>query len=118
MEFVYNRIVDGGRVIGVSAFGKDITERRQAEKALVESERRLSLALEAASDGVFDWEMDTGRAYFSPRYTRCSAMPPMRSRPPLESSENWCIPRTSRLWTKFCGNTRRTGERATIWSAV
>ena len=68
MEFAYNRIVDGGRVIGVSVFGKDVTERRQAEKALLESERRLSLALDAASDGVFDWEMDTGRAYFSPRY--------------------------------------------------
>jgi PAS domain S-box-containing protein/putative nucleotidyltransferase with HDIG domain len=46
----------------------DITERRKAEEALRQSEERLSLALEAASAGTFDWNMVTGEANFSDRY--------------------------------------------------
>lgn len=39
----------------------DITERKQMEK-------RLELALEATSDGLWDWDIKTGKTYFSPRY--------------------------------------------------
>ena len=46
----------------------DVTERRRAEAALRTSEERLNLALEAANDGIWDWNVPTGEAYFSPRY--------------------------------------------------
>ena len=45
-----------------------IIRRRQAEKTLKESEERLRLALEGATDGIWDWNLKTGQAYFSPRY--------------------------------------------------
>ncbi|MCF8024766.1 MAG: PAS domain S-box protein [Desulfobacteraceae bacterium] len=46
----------------------DRTEHKQMEDALRESEQRLSLALDAVSDGVWDWRIDTNSVYFSPRW--------------------------------------------------
>ncbi|MEN6439503.1 MAG: PocR ligand-binding domain-containing protein [Syntrophobacter sp.] len=45
-----------------------IAERKRAEETLKESEERLRLALEGTSDGIWDWNLRTGKAYFSPRY--------------------------------------------------
>lgn len=39
---------------------------RQAERALHESQTYLKLALEAATMGVWSWELETGSAYWSP----------------------------------------------------
>ena len=41
-----------GKVIGVFAVARDISERRRVEKALVESEERYRTAIESASDGI------------------------------------------------------------------
>jgi len=51
----------------VAAF-LEITERKRAEEALQESEFRWKFALEGAGDGVWDWNIQTGEAYYSPRY--------------------------------------------------
>lgn len=45
-----------------------IYERERAEQTLQESEERLRLALEGTTDGIWDWNLQTGQAYFSPRY--------------------------------------------------
>lgn len=50
----------------VTVFG-DITERHRMEKALRVSEERLSLALDATSDGLWDWDITRDRIYWSPR---------------------------------------------------
>lgn len=47
---------------------RDISARKRMEKALRVSEERLKLALDAATDSLFDWNMKTGQQYFSPRY--------------------------------------------------
>ena len=39
-----------------------------AQEALRESEQRLALTLEATNDGMWDWNVPTGDAVFSPRY--------------------------------------------------
>jgi PAS domain S-box-containing protein len=47
-----------GHVIGVLVFAQDITERRQAEAALQESERQYRLLMEEASDAMVAVDMD------------------------------------------------------------
>ena len=45
----------------------DITERRKAEEALTESERRLNLALSGAALGTWDYNIQTGETHFDQR---------------------------------------------------
>ena len=57
-----------GQIIGVIGISRDITERKHVEQALVASEQRLRLAMEAANDGLWDLNIAAGQAYLSPRY--------------------------------------------------
>jgi PAS domain S-box-containing protein len=41
--------------------------RRQAEEALRESDERYALAVRVVSDGVWEWDVRSARAYYSPR---------------------------------------------------
>lgn len=43
----------------------DITEHKNIEKELLESKLRLQFALEGSQDGVWDWNIKTGKTYYS-----------------------------------------------------
>ncbi|WNF46616.1 EAL domain-containing protein [Pseudomonas sp. SG20056] len=47
-----------------------------AHRALQRSEKRLQQALEAAKDGMWDWDLQTQTLYFSPGYTALLGLPP------------------------------------------
>jgi PAS domain S-box-containing protein len=52
----------------VTLAGEMNAELRRREAALETSAERLAMVIEGSNDGVWDWELKTGRVYFSPRW--------------------------------------------------
>ncbi len=59
---------DKGETIYLIPEGRDISERIKVEQALSLSEERLSTALRAANDGLWDWRINTDENYYNPTY--------------------------------------------------
>ncbi len=59
-----------GQVIMMLAVTRDITQRKQAEQALQDSENRLKLAIKGSSDAPWDWNLEKNQIYYSPQWWR------------------------------------------------
>lgn len=56
-----------GQIIGASKIARDITERKQVEEALRESQSLLALALDSSKTAIFDWDVVTQQGRWSPQ---------------------------------------------------
>lgn len=54
----------------LTAIAHDITGRKAAERRLADSEDRLRLALDAAGQGLWDWDLTTDEVYYDATWTR------------------------------------------------
>ena len=69
VEILSDAVLDEqGEPLGLVSISQDITERKEAERALRESEERYALAVRGANDGIWDWNLRTGRIYLSERW--------------------------------------------------
>ncbi len=54
----------------IMTFFRDVTEQAEIRKDLIDSRERLHLALEAAQDGVWDWDIIQNRMVYSPAWAQ------------------------------------------------
>ena len=77
---------DGGELIAMKGTVQDITERKKTDKALRTNEERLALAQEAASMGMFDWDIIHDQAVCNERYFRIFGLEPQER---MLAEEEW-----------------------------
>jgi two-component system, cell cycle sensor histidine kinase and response regulator CckA len=70
-------------VLIVSAM--DVTAQVEVEQALRQSEQRLALALDASTDGIWDWDVPSGALYVSPSWSRMLGYEPHELEPRIET---------------------------------
>jgi PAS domain S-box-containing protein len=57
-----------GEVVGILGISRDITASRRAEEALQEVAQRLTFALEATGEGIWDWDIAAGTVKHNARW--------------------------------------------------
>ncbi len=65
-----------GRLLELQSTGRDVTEKREAERQLRDGEQRLRLALDAARMGIWEWTPATGAAAWTKRVADILAVAP------------------------------------------
>ncbi len=74
-----------GKPTGVINIVRDITKRKQSEKALQESEERMELALQGANIGLWDWNLETGQFIMDNRAIKILGQDLSGNRPDFEA---------------------------------
>ena len=79
-----------GQPVGMIAYSKDISDRKQIEEALKNSEQRLKLALKASKAGAWSWDIVTNEAFWSEENYQLMGLEPGNGR---VSNDMWlqCI---------------------------
>lgn len=84
LEVVAKHSLYQGREVRIAAL-RDITQRKQIEESLKQSEARLRLAQSASHSGVWDWDIVNNKLIWSPEYYQLYALDPN-----IEANyENW-----------------------------
>jgi PAS domain S-box-containing protein len=64
---------------------QDITKRKLAEEKVRQSEERLDLALKGARAGIWDWDVQTGKAFFDERWAEIVGHNPDELKPDIQT---------------------------------
>ena len=97
----YGRVVEGGKLVAPAQYLRqdnngrvlevktslmpsggwvrtyaDVTDYMDAQRRLHDSEERLRLMLLGSNDGAWDWNLETGECYFSPRWWEMLGLAP------------------------------------------
>jgi len=79
LEYRFSPIREnGGEIRGVTVYGRNITERKQAEDALIQVNDRLALAQRLAGAGIWDWNFTTGKLNWSPEFFHLFGLDPAK----------------------------------------
>jgi|GEM_PF-917982 len=71
----YRPIADAsGKVAYVVIQSKDVTKKKLAEQTLKDAEELWRFALESSHQGVWDWNIDTGKIFYSPSLKKIYGM--------------------------------------------
>lgn len=65
-----------GGIVGASKIARDITQIKQVEQALRESEQRMRFSLEAANFGTWQWDIESGTVHWSENMERIHGQRP------------------------------------------
>ncbi len=79
-------------VIGAFAFVSDQTQQKEVEHTLRETKDRLAFALDGAQEGFWDWQVQTGEVYFSPRMEIMMGFQPGAWKPQISTWQNLVHP--------------------------
>jgi len=78
---------DDGAIVNIVPEGRDITELACAREALRETQQRLNTASEAANIGLWEWDIQRDRIWFSDHWYRMLGLQPR------------LVPSARKLWT-------------------
>jgi diguanylate cyclase (GGDEF)-like protein/PAS domain S-box-containing protein len=70
----------------VEELSRAVASEQQAEEALLVSQERYAAAMRGVNDGIWDWDLDTGSFFGSPRFR---ALLSLHDDEPLVRSEQW-----------------------------
>lgn len=62
------RAVKTDNEVHIFTTSRDITDRVKSEHRIIENERRLSLALQATKTGLWDWDLQNNKLFYSKNY--------------------------------------------------
>ncbi len=88
----------------------DITDLYLTERALVESRERLSLALDAVSDGVWDWQISDDKLYLSGKWFSMLGYGPETMDPDMAFWRDLIHPEDRDDFLKAVGESRESGS--------
>jgi PAS domain S-box-containing protein len=79
-------------VVAVLIIRRESRQRSAAELAHRRSEERFELAMRGATDGLWDWNLETGRLYYSPRWAYMLGYDVAELEPTIETFRNLVHP--------------------------